>query len=137
MRRIVHVLIAAFAAVFGLGLALTAGPATAADDDLSAKREDDVRAVVSVDDDDPDDDPFDGQTGTHTQGQTNTGGQTANSHDATGDSNDLTNSRKTAVSRDRDHSRGDKTRDWTHDGGDRTRDVSQNHTNDGTRNDTR
>ena len=41
------------------------------------------------------------------------------------------------MSRDRDQSRGDRTKDWTRDGGDRTRDFSQNRTNDGSRNDTR
>ncbi len=48
-----------------------------------------------------------------------------------------TNSRFTAVSRDRDRSRSDKTRDWTRDGGDRTRDWSANKTNDKSRADTR
>lgn len=53
-------------------------------------------------------------------------------------SNDRTGSGHTAVSADRDRSRGDKTRDWTRDGqGDRTRDFSQNRTNDRSRGDTR
>ena len=43
----------------------------------------------------------------------------------------------TGVSRDRDLSRGDKTRDWTRDGGDKTRDKTANSTNDRSRNDTR
>ncbi len=41
------------------------------------------------------------------------------------------------MSRDRDKSRGDKTRDWTRDGGDKTRDKTANNTNDRSRNDTR
>ena len=42
------------------------------------------------------------------------------------------------MSRDRDNSRGDKTRDWTRDGaGDKKRDWSANKTNDRSRNDTR
>ena len=41
------------------------------------------------------------------------------------------------MSRDRDISRGDKTRDWTRDGGDKTRDKTANNTNDRSRNDTR
>ncbi len=43
----------------------------------------------------------------------------------------------TGVSRDRERSRGDRTRDWTRDGGDRTRDLTPNLTNDRSRNDTR
>jgi hypothetical protein len=54
------------------------------------------------------------------------------------DSNDGTNSRHTAVSRDRDRSRGDLTRDRTKDGpGGPTRDRTRNQTNDRTRNDSR
>ena len=53
-------------------------------------------------------------------------------------SNDRTGSGYTAVSADRDRSRGDKTRDFTRDGqGDRTRDFSQNRTNDRSLGDTR
>ena len=53
-------------------------------------------------------------------------------------SQDGTGSGYTAVSADRDRSRGDKSRDWTRDGqGDRTRDFSQNRTNDRSRGDTR
>jgi hypothetical protein len=49
-----------------------------------------------------------------------------------------TDSRHSAVSRDRDRSRGDLTKDRTRDGkGDATRDHSRNHTNDKSRNDTR
>lgn len=52
-------------------------------------------------------------------------------------SNDNTRSNVTAVTRDRDRSRGDKTRDWTRDGGKLKRDWSANHTNDRSKNDTR
>ena len=41
------------------------------------------------------------------------------------------------MSRDRDRSRGDKTRDWTKDGKGKRRDWSANKTNDRSRNDTR
>jgi hypothetical protein len=130
MARIYRALIAAFAVLFGLGLALMSTTGANAGED--AKREDDVReiATVSYDDDDDDD--------TNT-GNTNTGNNTVNSNDRTGDSNDGTNSRVTAVSRDKDRSRGDLTKDFTRDGkgGDRTRDWSQNRTNDRSRNDTR
>ena len=101
--------------------------ATAADSDL-AKREEDRVELVLVDD--RDDDDTNDDTGTGNTGNTGNSG--------TGNSNDATNSRFTAVSRDRDLSRGDKTRDWTKDGsGDRKRDWSANKTNDVSRNDTR
>ena len=143
MARIYRGLLAAFAVMFGLGIALTtAASANAAGDD--AKREDDVREIATVSYEDDDDDTNDGTrdgtrdgTNNHTSPGTRTGDNTVNSHDNTGDSNDGTNSRKTGVSRDRDISRGDLTRDWTRDGGDRTRDWSRNHTNDNSRNDTR
>jgi hypothetical protein len=52
--------------------------------------------------------------------------------------NDGTRSNFTAVSRDRDLSRSDKTRDWTFDGpGGKTRDHSAGQTNDRSRNDSR
>jgi hypothetical protein len=62
---------------------------------------------------------------------------TRSNNSGTGNSNDRTNSRVTAVTRDRDRSRGDLTRDWTRDGGDRTKDHSRHHTNDSSRNDSR
>jgi hypothetical protein len=117
----------AASAVFGtatlLAWGLLAAPtASAADGDL-VKREEDRVDLVLVDDRDDDD----------TNDDT---GNTGNS--GTGNSNDATNSRFTGVSRDRDASRGDKTRDWTRDGsGDNKRDWSANRTNDGSRNDTR
>lgn len=51
--------------------------------------------------------------------------------------NDGTRSNYSAVSRDRDRSRGDLTKDFTRDGGDLTRDLTRNSTNDKSRNDTR
>lgn len=61
-----------------------------------------------------------------------------NSYSRSAASNDGTNSRYTAVSRDRDRSWGDLTKDFTRDGGNGiTRDWSRNHTNDSSRNDTR
>ena len=80
---------------------LLALPVTSAhaDDDTALKRDEDTPDVVLVADEDDDDtaDRFAGDTRTN-----NTSGA---------DSNDATNSRKTGVSRDRDHSRGDRTRD--------------------------
>lgn len=139
MGRIYRSLIGAFAVMFGLGLALTTATSANAGDE--AKREDDVREVVTVEDG-GDDDRFKDDSNTGTGGNTSvgsrTGSNTANSNDRSGDSNDGTNSRKTGVSRDKDRSRGDLTKDWTKDGnGDRTRDWSANNTNDRSRNDTR
>jgi hypothetical protein len=127
------------------GLIAFTAPAIADDGDgLAYKRDDDSGRVVTTADVDDDDDEAANKSGTNTN--TNTGGggtnTNTNSHagDGTGDSRsraDNTNSRVTNVSRDRDHSRGDKTKDWTRDGGTRTRDHSGNQTNDGSRNDSR
>ena len=98
--------------------------------DTAVKRDEDTPDIVLVADED-DDDTADRVAGTDAGGDTN-------SRNTSGvDSNDGTNSRHTAVSRDRDRSRGDKTKDWTRDGGDRSRDHSANQTNDRSRNDTR
>ncbi len=110
--------------------ALLAWPVSSAhaDDDTAIKRDEDTPDVVLVADDD-DDDTADRVAG----GDTNTRSRNSRSRN----SNDATNSRHTGVSRDRDHSRGDRTKDWTRDGGDGTRDRSAGHTNDRSRNDTR
>jgi len=87
-----------------------------------AKRDEDAVDLVLMDDDDDDD--------TNDDTSANTGNSAS--------TNDNTASNFTGVSRDRDHSRGDKTRDWTRDGaGDQKRDWSGNKTNDRSRNDTR
>jgi hypothetical protein len=102
--------------------AVPAGGALASDrEDVAYRRDDDYsEVVVQLDDDD------DG-------GDTN-----SRSRFTSGvNSNDRTGSGHSRVSRDRDRSRGDRTRDWTRDGGDRTRDRTGNHTNDRSRNDTR
>jgi hypothetical protein len=110
-------LIASVATVFGLGLmfggALTA---TSANDDV-AKHDDESTEIVLVADDDDDGD---------------------DSRDGSGVSRDATDSRRSAVSRDGERSRGDLTRDKTRDGaGAKKRDWSDNRTNDRSRNDTR
>lgn len=112
---------------------------------LVYKRDDDSGRVVTTADVDDDEDEAAHRSDTNTN--TNTGGNggtntNTNSHagDGTGDSRsraDNTNSQVSNVSRDRDNSRGDKTKDWTRDGGTRTRDHSANQTNDRSRNDTR
>jgi hypothetical protein len=112
-----------------MGLSLTALGASAARDAGAD------HAVLSREEDLPDlrheNDDRDGGTGTG-------GGTGGTFNSGTGNSNDGTNSRVTAVSRDRDRSRDDLTRDRTGDGpGPVKRDWTKNHTNDGTRNDTR
>lgn len=109
-----------------VGVGLMSFPATTVSanlgDEAITKREDNVAELVLVDDDD-DDDSFSRTT-------RGTGSSRSRA--------DGTNSRYTAVSRDRDRSRGDLTKDWTRDGpGSRTRDFSQNRTNDRSRHDTR
>ncbi|HEX2293804.1 MAG TPA: hypothetical protein VHN37_00670 [Actinomycetota bacterium] len=109
-----------------LAMAIIGSPAVAlaTTDDVVLRRDEEAGevAVAEYDDD------LTGDTGD----TGNTGGDTS------GDSNDATGSRHTGASRDRDRSRGDKTRDWTRDGtDDRKRDWSGGHTNDSTRNDTR
>src|SRR5688500_5693153 len=105
--------------VYGLAGAVGAGvlawPAAAAfadTDEIYVKRDEQTREMVALDDDDDDD--------TNDNTGLNTGASRA--------SNDNTRSNFTNVSRDRDRSRGDKTKDRTRDGGDRTRDWSGNKT---------
>ena len=112
-----------------LGLSLTALGASAARDSGADQavlsREEDLQDLRHENDD------RDGGTGTG-------GGTNGTFNSRTGNSNDGTNSRVTAVSRDRDFSRDDLTRDRTDDGrGKIKRDWTKNHTNDRTRNDTR
>lgn len=120
--------------------------ATAWADEDALKRDEDTADVVLVDDDDDDDDATNddtdattaGETATNDDTVTNTGNTNTGTGTNTGDQDDVTNSVDTAASRDQDVSRSDLTRDMTQDGpGDRKRDLSQNHTNDASRNDTR
>lgn len=112
MRKLLPTALLSIAGTSAIGLIAMSSPVVSAGADEAAKREDDIPALVLVADDDDDD-----------------------THDD--DTDDDTASNFTGVSRDRDISRGDKTRDWTRDGGDRTRDWSANQTNDKSRNDTR
>jgi hypothetical protein len=123
MRKLLPSALLGVAGLTAVGLVAMSSPVTTAAADEAAKREDDAPALVLVADDDDDD------TNDDTRTRSRTG--------ASRDTNDHTRSNFTGVSRDRDHSRGDKTRDWTRDGGDRTRDWSANKTNDRSRNDTR
>ena len=129
MQALIRTTIAALAALLGLGLFTMTATSSASADDVVAKREDSANVLVSADDDDDDDDTDDGNDDSGRTG--------ASSLSGTGVSNDGTGSRVTAASRDRDISKGDLTKDRTMDGGDPTRDLTQNHTNDASRNDTR
>jgi len=126
-RSTLHLPAAAFAGLVTTGLLALPISSAFADDSVTLKRDDDGADLVLVADEDDDGLDRDGATNTGASGNITSGVN----------SNDATNSRKPAVSRDRDRSRGDKTRDWTRDGGDRTRDWSQHKTNDRSRNDTR
>ncbi len=128
----------------GLSGAVTAGligtstPAIAAYDpsNLAYVRKDDMAAVVMSVDDEDDDDTFDrALERDDTSRSKSTAGTGSSRSRADGTNSHYGNDNR--ESRDRDVSRGDKTRDWTYDGGDRTRDWSRNHTNDRSRNDTR
>jgi len=130
MKRTINLPAAAFAGLVTTGLLALPITSAFAGENLDAKRDDDGTELVVVSDDSDDDGPE--------PAAGSGGGDVTDSRDTSGvDSNDGTNSRYTAVSRDRDRSRGDKTRDWTRDGGDRTRDHSAARTNDRSRNDTR
>jgi hypothetical protein len=111
------------AAIVLLGLVLlaalpAAGVLAEERDQTVLKRDEDYSELVAMDDDD--------------DGDSNSG------YTSGVNSNDGTGSGHTAVSRDGERSRGDKTRDWTRDGaGSRHRDWSGHKTNDRSRNDTR
>lgn len=130
MRKLVSFTILGAAGVVGAGMLALPGTTAASptDEDVAVKREDNVAELVLVADDDGDDSKDNSRTRSRTRSR-NTGPSKS--------TRDNTRSNVTRASRDRDISRGDKTRDWTRDGGDRTRDWTQNKTNDGTRNDTR
>jgi hypothetical protein len=115
-------------AIVGL-IGMQAPVVSAAADDDAAKRDEDTVELVLVADDDDDDDTNDPNTVDDTD-DFSWDGPSVNT-------NDNTRSNFTAVSRDRDVSRGDKTRDWTWDSGKKKRDWSANKTNDRSRNDTR
>ena len=138
MKALMRTGIATLATSVGAGLVVVGvGAASANNDDQTyAKREDNVKEwILTADDDDDDDNRLSG-TNTRTRSKASRG--TRHSREKSGRSGDNTGSRHTRMSRDRDHSRGDKSRDWTRDGkGGPTRDFSANLNNDGSRNDTR
>ena len=129
MKKLIPTALLGMAAATAIGLigmqapAVHAGPA-----DEALKREDGAVELVLVADDDDDD----------TSDDTDDGGDDGDTNSRSRETNDNTSSNFTGISRDRDSSRGDKTRDWTNDGaGDKQRDWSANNTNDRSRNDTR
>lgn len=126
MKKLLPIGALGLAGLVGVGLMsfpTTTVAANTGDDDAFVKREEHVSELALVADDDDDDTNDDSDT------NTNTGNSRA--------TNDNTRSNVTAMSRDRDHSRSDKTKDFTRDGGDGTRDITPNLTNDRSRNDTR
>ena len=131
MKKIVSTALLALVGLVAVGLlSLQTAGSSQANDEVS-KRDDDSPDLVLVADDDDDD------TNDNTRNTKNTGTNTRNTG-VSRNTSDNTNSRFTAVSRDRDLSRSDKTRDWTRDGkGGLKRDWSANQTNDRSRNDTR
>lgn len=136
IKKLVPVGILGLAGTVTLGVIAMTGATTANaaghDDDAYVKREDNVTDLALVSDDDDDD------TGTRTRTRSGAGDDTTAGTGSSRSRADGTSSRYTAMSRDRDHSRGDRTKDWTQDGpGTRTRDFSQNRTNDWSRHDTR
>ena len=122
MNKLARGAILLLASLFAFGSFAVAYASTAkASDEVVAKREEEGAQLVAVEDDGPDDDTDDNTS--FTSGV---------------NSNDRTGSGHTRVSRDRDRSRGDKTRDRTRDGkGGKKRDWSGNHTNDRSRKDSR
>jgi hypothetical protein len=122
MKKLIPTTLLGVAGLTVIGLIGMQAPAVSADEAL--KRDDDGVELVLVADDDDDD--------------TNDGTDDDDTRSRSRETNDGTRSNFTGVSRDRDVSRGDKTRDWTRDGaGDKKRDWSANRTNDRSRNDTR
>lgn len=122
MRKLLPTALLGLTGLLAAGLvAMQAPNVSASIGDAFTKREDDSAELVLVDDDD-DDDSNDDSRFTGFSASTNDG----------------TRSNFTAVSRDRDLSRSDKTRDRTYDGpGGKKRDWTGGRTNDHTRNDSR
>ena len=132
--RIIRGSIVGLAGAVGAGVLAwpaVAGPgADRQADDVYLKRNEQAGELVTVDDDELEDDD-------ELQLVADTRSRDTRSRVSRA-SRDNTRSNVTRVSRDRDRSRGDKTRDWTRDGaGDQKRDWSANRTNDRSRNDTR
>jgi hypothetical protein len=112
-------LIVTMAFVFGAAMPL--GALTGEAENPAVVRDEDL-VVMTVSEDDDDDTNDDSNSG-FTSGQ---------------NSNDKTNSKHTAVTKDKDRSSGDLTRDKTKDGpGGKKRDWTKNKTNDNSKRDTR
>ena len=141
--------VASFAGVFAVGfLATVPSVSTASSEVAVTKRDEQVTLLETVEDGDDDDLLLDrvrlvasrdslSRAGASRVTRSSRPSRETRASRASRASRDKTNSKRTPVSRDRDRSRGDKTRDWTLDGGDRTRDRTPNSTNDRSRHDTR
>lgn len=134
MKQLLSLSTLGLAGAVSLGVLGLTGPvgATASDGgDAYLKREETITSLALVADDDLDD------TNTNTGDDTSAGSKTTRGTGSSRSRADGTNSRYDNGSRDRDRSRGDRTKDWTRDGGDRSRDLTPNLTNDRSRHDTR
>ena len=129
MKKLLPTAMLGIAGATAVGLVALQTPVVQADE--AAKREDDAVEMVLVADDD------DADTNDDTHVNTNTVSKGTKNSFNSKKSRDSTNSKHSKVSRDKDRSRGDKTRDWTNDGGKKKRDWSANKTNDRSKNDTR
>lgn len=129
MKKLLPTAMLGIAGATAVGLVTLQTPVVQADE--AAKREDDAVEMVLVADDD------DADTNDDTNDNTNTVSKGTKNSFNSKKSRDNTNSKHSKVSRDKDRSRGDKTRDWTNDGGKKKRDWSANKTNDRSKNDTR
>lgn len=134
--RIVAMTTLGVAGAVTTGLIAWQAPALASDDSAFKRQEDTPDIVLAVDDED-DDDTFARDDTDDDGGEQTTWSKTTRGTGSSRSRRDGTNSRYSKVSRDRDRSRGDRTKDWTRDGGDRTRDRSRGATNDRSRHDTR
>jgi hypothetical protein len=135
--RIIRGSIVGLAGAVGAGVLAwpaLAGPDT---DEVYLKRNEQAGELITVDDDELEDDD-ELQLVADTRSRNTRSKNTRSRNTRSKASRDNTRSNVTKVSRNRDRSRGDKTRDWTRDGaGKQKRDFSANKTNDRSRNDTR
>lgn len=129
--------------VFGLigtGIPTIAQASDSDDDPTAYKRKDDMSATLETVDEEDDDDTMAGlnRAAMDVSRDATSVSKTTRGTGSSRSRRDHTNSRYSPLSRDRDGSRGDKTKDRTYDGkGGLKRDWSRNHTNDRSRNDSR
>ena len=135
--KIIRGSIVGLAGAVGAGVLALPALADPKADEVYLKRNEQAGELVTVDDDELEDDD-ELQLVADTRSKNTRSKNTRSRNTRSRASRDNTRSNVTKVSRDRDRSRGDKTRDWTRDGaGKQKRDLSANQTNDRSRNDTR